>query len=68
MSVCLSVSLSLSLSLTHTHTLSLFPSLQLPAEWSKYACGQTDDQRVLTEEARSFLLMRPRQLHFDEEK
>ena len=40
---------------------------QLPAEWSKYAfAGQTADQRVLTEEARSFLL-RPRQLHFDEE-
>ena len=42
------------------------PHPQLPAEWSKYACGQTADQRVLTEEARSFLL-RPRQLHFDEE-
>ena len=42
------------------------PLPQLPAEWSKYACGQTADQRVLTEEARSFLL-RPRQLHFDEE-
>ena len=50
------------LSHTHAHT-----HTQLPAEWSKYACGQTDDQRALTEEARSFLLLRPRQLHFDEE-
>eukprot|EP00731_Ephydatia_muelleri_P025042 Em0017g125a len=37
---------------------------KLPHGWIKLACGQTDDQIRLTEEARSFLC-RPRQLAFD---
>lgn len=41
---------------------------KLPKEWTKYACGQTNDQRDLTEKARSFILQcRPRALNFEEE-
>ena len=50
---------------TLTHTCATTHT-QLPAEWTKYACGQTDDQKALTEKARTFLQCRPRQLTFDE--
>ena len=50
---------------THTHTHTCVRT-QLPAEWTMYACGQTDDQRRLTQQARSFLQSGRRQLTFDE--
>lgn len=47
------------------HTLVVF--LQLPVEWTKYACGQTNDQKQMTERARFFLQIKPRQLSFGDE-
>ncbi len=41
---------------------------QLPKEWTKYACGQTNDQKDMTDKARSFILQcRPRTLNFEED-
>ena len=41
--------------------------IQLPAEWQKYAYGQTEDQKDLTQKARSFLRCRPRVLQFEKQ-
>ena len=39
--------------------------IQLPAEWQKFAYGQTDDQKDLTQKARNFMRCRPRVLQFE---